>query len=571
MNDLTPAQISQIKAILAKEDFDDTVLDPEMRKVPKGDVQQVAAARKILAKYDIIRVASGDLYYYRLNDDVSYTYSKMTERTMKNLVRAAYKDLRLPVSGAKIKNTVDTLKESVDNEVDSINRDIIEILPGFYWNTETAEFSETPDKPCFIRLFDNSGFESQSAIQVNMPEQYVHLIKVNYNQTKGWLNELDGDLPDPDMVDDIESLAREGARLPVPITFDFMWTWACQSHGTYMDMIKMIAAIFMKNKPMGAFILTGLRRNGKSTMVKMIHTLLGRANTSSVRLSELSMKHKNLTLATTLFNAPDEETEGKDMDAESIANFKTMAAHEPLLLPVMYESKPQWVPTNFVSVSPMNSEPEWKGKSASACMQRSLIIGFHADLSKFDNSGKDFAKETFTPEMYASLIGVVLAVANYYKDRPLSFSEDMTEAREIINEQVDNKVQYADLFNKWFVGYLDKDLVYSDYQAWCNRHPGRFCTRDELMFAIKERGGGCKRTNISRAWEKVPFKVYRIGSPRKGTYFLDQEYIPEIGNNVANILYLNGDPECATGRSVVQELEEWLAQHEIDEARRQDG
>ena len=567
MDNLTPAQISQIQSILTRGGDDGIILDEDLRKVPKGDVQQVAASKKILANYDIIRVASGDLYYYRQNDDASYTYSRMGERTMKNLIRRAYKELGLPSTGTKIKNTVDTLKENVESEIDSINRNIIEILPGLYWNNETAQFSDTPDEPCFIRLFDNSDFESQSAIQIDMPQGAASVIKANYRQTLKWLETSEGDLPDPSDEPDISN------DLPFPITFDFMWTWACQSHGVYMDMLKMIASIFMKNKPMGVFILTGLRRNGKSTMVKMIHTLLGRANTSSVRLSELSMRHKNLTLATTLFNAPDEETEGRDMDAEAIANFKSMAAHEPLLLPVMYEAKPQWVPTNFVSVSPMNSEPEWKGKSASACMQRSLIIGFHADLSKFDNSGKDFAKETFTPYMYQNLLGVVLAIAHYYKDKPLTFSEEMNEAREIINEQVDNKVEYANLFNKWFVGYLDKDLVYADYQAWCKRHPGRFCTRDELMFAIKERGGGCKRTNISRDWSNVPFKAYRIGRPRKGTYFLDQEFIPELGTNIANILYINGNmrEEYATDESVVQRLEEWLAQHEIDEARKQDG
>ena len=566
MDNLTPAQISQIKSILTATSGD-IILDEDLRKVPKGDVQQVAASKKILENYDIIRVASGDLYYYRQNDDASYTYSRMGERTMKNLIRRAYKELGLPSTGTKIRNTVDTLKENVESEIDSINRNIIEILPGLYWNNETAQFSDTPDEPCFIRLFDNADFESQSAIQIDMPQGAASVIKANYRQTLKWLEESEGDLPDPSDEPDISD------DLPFPITFDFMWTWACQSHGIYMDMLKMIASIFMKNKPMGVFILTGLRRNGKSTMVKMIHTMLGRANTSSVRLSELSMRHKNLTLATTLFNAPDEETEGRDMDAEAVANFKTMAAHEPLLLPVMYEAKPQWVPTNFVSVSPMNSEPEWKGKSASACMQRSLIIGFHADLSKFDNSGKDFARETFTPYMYQNLLGVVLALAHYYKDKPLTFSEEMNEAREIINEQVDNKVEYANLFNKWFVGYLDKDLVYADYQAWCKRHPGRFCTRDELMFAIKERGGGCKRTNISRDWSNVPFKAYRIGRPRRGMYFLDQEFIPELGTNIANILYINGNmrEEYATDESVVQRLEEWLAQHEIDEARKQDG
>lgn len=544
-------------------------LTEDERKVSPQDRQQVKVAMLVLAKYDIIRVVTGELYYYRTNDANSYTYSRMSERVMKNILRNAYHAYGIPVTGNKLKNAVDTLKENVENEINSINRNIIEVLPGFYWNNDTAQFSSVPDEPCFIRLFDNTDFESQSAIQIDMPKGSAALIKANYRQTLKWLETLDGDLPDPDMAND----ASEDKDLPFPIAFDFIWTWACHSHGTYMDMLKMIASIFMKNKPMGAFILTGLRRNGKSTMVKMIHTLLGRANTSSVRLSELSMRHKNLTLATTLFNAPDEETEGKDMDADSIANFKSMAAHEPILLPVMYAPKPQWVPTNFVSVSPMNAEPDWKGSSAPACMQRSLIIGFHADLSKFDNSGKDFARETFTPYMYQNLLGVVLAIAHYYKDKPLTFSEDMAEAREIVGDQVNNIEQYADLFVKWFIGYKDKELVYADYRAWCKRHGGQFAKQKDVIYAIKERGGGAHRTKLQRKWADAPIDATRLGPSRKGTYFLDKEYIPELKSSIEDILFMEDavGNEVATDNSVVEGLENWLSQYNIREARKQDG
>ncbi len=562
MGDLTVSERAELEKFRQKNELQSLgiELSPEQTKMSKDEFQQDAVVKLIQSRYSLVRVVSGDMYYYKAQDVTTNTYDKLSDRALKNMVREAYQFLRIPVTARKIENTVSTLKEMVTDEVDNIDTNIIEVCDNLYWDGYVSELTDTPSKPCFIRLFDNRGFDSPSIIHVEMPERYGVVIKGYYKNSLKWLELLNGDLPDPssDIEDDDD--------LPLASTFPFIWTWACENHGVYMDMLKMVSAVFMKNKPMGAFILTGLRRNGKSTMVKMIHTLLGRANTSSVRLSELSDTHKNLTLSTTLFNAPDEETEGKDMDADAIANFKTMAAHEPLLLPVMYETRPQWVPTNFISVSPMNAEPEWKGSSASACMQRSLIIQFHADLSKFDNSGKDFAKETFTADMYSELLGVVLALAHYYKDKPLDFSDEMEEAREIIGEQVDNKVQYAELFNKWFVGYKDKELVYTDYRAWCKMQGGQFASMKDLMFAIKMKGNGIHRTKLQRSWSNTPIDANRLGSPRRGTYFLDKEYIPELKTTISEVLYTAGfsGEDNPSGRSVIQALENWYAEQGVN-------
>lgn len=523
----------------------------------KLESQQEAVVQLVQYKYDIVRVADGDLYYYRERDNNDWygTYRRLGDRPCKNLVREAYKFLRVPMTARKIKETMDTLRESVEEEVDHIDQGIVELCPGFYWDTDKSDFTEAPEKPCFVRLFDNTGFDSPSIININPSALNSTLIKQYYKQTMRWLEIKEGDLPDSEEVKD----AEEDDIVPVPVDFPFIRTWACDNHAVYMDIMKMLASPFMKHKPMGTFILTGLRRNGKSTVVKLMHTMLGRANTSAVRLSELSDPHKNLTLATTMFNAPDEETEGKDLDPTAIANFKTMASHEPLLLPVMYETKPQWVQTNFVSVCPMNTEPEWKGNSASACMQRSLVIGFHADLSKFDNNGKDFARETFTPEMFNELLGAILAVANYYSEHPIHFSEEMSDYRNQLAEKTDNRIEYADLFNKWFVGYKTESVVFDDYKAWCRAHGTQFVKRSELMFAIKERGQGVSRTTINRDYSSSPISVSRIGRPRKGAYFLREEFIPELNSTIGDQLYMNGG-DIPTNRSVVQALENWLAQ-----------
>ena len=567
MNDLTTAERAELERLRRGKELQDLGIDlsAEQTKMSKDEYQQTAVVKLIRNKYNIVRVVSGEMYYYKEQDVTSNTYRHLSDRMIKNLVRWAYQYLNISVTARKIDNTAATLKECVEDEVDNIDTNVIEVCNGLYWDGHLSDLTDVPSEPCFIRLFDNSGFESPSTISVDMPEYYGNIIKGYYKNTLKWLEIMDGDLPDP---------GDEGAinekDYPIPVTFPFIWTWACENHGPYMDMLKMIASIFMKNKPMGAFILTGLKRNGKSTMVKMIHTMLGRANTSSVRLSELSDKHKNLTLSTTLFNAPDEETEGKDMDADAVANFKTMAAHEPLLLPVLYETKPQWVQTNFVSVSPMNSEPEWKGDSASACMQRSLIIQFHADLSKFDNSGRDFARETFTADMYSQLLGVTLALARYYSDHKLNFSEDMENARGLIEEQVDNRVEYADLFNKWFIGYKREKDIFVDYKAWCKIHGYQYVTMKRLMFAIRERGKGVYRTNLGRDWAKKPISAFRLGKEgRRGKYFLVNEYIEELKSTIGERLYVNPEDEDpqTLDHSVIQELEDWLAQKQIKEAR----
>lgn len=569
MNDLTTAERAELQRLRRGKELQDLGIEltAEQTRMSKDEYQQTAAVKLIQNKYDIVRVAAGEMYYYREHDVTASTYRHLSDRMMKNLVRSAYQYLNIPVTARKVETTSATLKECVENEVDNIDTNVIEICSGLYWDGHASGLTDTPSKPCFVRLFDNTGFESPSTINVEMPKSYGSIIKGYYKNTLRWLELMGGELPDPGDEEDIKENEKD---YPVPVTFPFIWTWACENHGPYMDMLKMVASIFMRNKPIGAFILTGLKRNGKSTMVKMIHTLLGRANTSSVRLSELSDTHKNLTLSTTLFNAPDEETEGKDMDADAIANFKTMAAHEPLLLPVLYETKPQWVQTNFVSVSPMNSEPEWKGDSASACMQRSLIIQFHADLSKFDNSGKDFARETFTADMYSQLLGVVLALARYYSDHKLTFSEDMENAREIIGEQVDNRVEYADLFNKWFVGYKREKDIFTDYKAWCKMHGYQYVTMKRLMFAINERGKGAYRTNLGRDWSNKSIPAFRLGkASRKGKYFLVNEYIDEIGSTIGDRLYANPEVEDpqTLDHSVVQDLEDWLAQKQIKEAK----
>lgn len=529
--------------------------------------QQRAVIQWISERYDILRVRSTCQYYYRprVNESLVYKHAEAKEdRDFRNMVKQGYEALGLAYTGAKVKNTVETLKEHVKEEHNSIDQDIIEISKGWYWDTDAAEITKQPEKACFVRLFDNSGYNTKNSVTVDPNDIIVPVVKMKYDEALAWIEKFNGTLP----------LKKEGEEAdplmpPLPY-FDFIDTWACGNEGVYNDILKAASAVFMKKKPIGAFILTGLRRNGKSTFVKMLHMMLGRANTSSVRLAELHDPHKNLTLLSTMLNAPDEEIEGKDMNEEATANFKSMAAHEQIELPVMYSPYPQPISTDFVMFCPMNDDPEWKGNSASACNQRSLIIPFYADLSRFDNSGRDFEKETFTYVMFQDLLAVLFAFAHYYKTHKIEFSKTMEAERKTVSEVSDSRVNFATLFCKWFVGYTNENIVFDEYRSWCDHYGYQYAGKRKLMFAIDKVAHGRSRTNVVIPGTDKAQPAVRLGN-KPGTNFFAEEYeIPGFKSTVGSILYTGkyfADGEKSrSGKSVIVALEEWLAQQALKKA-----
>lgn len=559
---ITQEMMREFMEMKARQEYKVSLSDKDLSP-QREEKQQLAAVSVVRTKYDIIRVRSMDSYYYRERSKPGFTYQKADDkdRDFKTFIRDAYHEIGIITTGRKITATVETLKEEVCDEVETIDDKIIEVCPGFYWDGHLASLTDTPSGRCFVKLFDNTGQSSPSTIEVDINEIKPEYIKGLYKQSLKWLEMLDGDLPTPKEADEV----KDDKSYPLATTFDFIETWACDRPGVYNDMLKAAASVFMKNKPMGAFILTGLKRNGKSSFVKMMHTMLGRANTSSLRLADLSSRHRTLTLLTSLMNAPDEETEGKDMDDEATANFKSMAAHESVLLPVMYSPKPQYISTNFTMFCPMNTDPEWKGNSASACNQRSLIIPFHADLSRFDNSGKDFARETFTAWTYEKLLAVLFAIATYYKDKPLTFSDTMKQAKQDIEENTDSRLTYARLFTKWFVGYRVLKDVWVDYRAWCNKFGYNCVNQKSLGFALKNLGNGVSRTNLTRDYSDDPIPAYRLGNKKGDNFFVQDDYIPELKATIGQTIYLsNGE---FSGNSVIFSLEQWLERKNLAKAR----
>lgn len=533
--------------------------------------QQRAISLWVLERYEFLRITSTCRYYYREKTSQSLVFTPASvkeDRELRNIVKEGYKVFGIAFTANKIKNTVETLKECVSMEKDSIDKNVVEIKDGWYWDIERAEITDQPGKACFVKLFDNSGHDVKDKYKIDTNDIVVPITKKVCDDTLYWLETNGGILPLP------KTSGSRGNNTPELPYYKFIDTWACGNEGVYNDILKATSAMFMKNKPVGAFILTGLMRNGKSTYVKMLHMLMGRANTSSVRLTELHDPHKNLTLLGTFLNAPDEEVEGKDLSEEATADFKSMAAHEELTLPVMYSSEPQPISTDFVMFCPMNDDPEWKGNSASACTQRSLIIPFYADLTKMDNNGHDFVAETFTSTMFQNLLGTLFAFAKYYKDKKITFSSTMEKERKAASEISDSRVTFATLFCKWFVGYTNENIVYDEYRAWCDHYDYKYTSKRKLMFAIDKVAHGRARTRVVIA-DGEPQSAIRLGGKHGDQFFANEYEVPALKQTIGNVLYVDKyfaeGEKVRSGNSVIVALEEWYAKNGMKKVEEQDG
>lgn len=429
-------------------------------------------------QYDIVRVNANSTYYYK--DKGSSVYERLTDHKLDTLVRDIYLSGFGSAEPKELKDAAEMVKRLTTDELEELSNDTWYITQTSYWDVEKGELVREPRGYCFRKLFNTKHVDK-------------HVVKIpEFNEDQ-----------EMKMWETYEEVLDQLNRGEFEERYEFIKTWANGNHDVYMDIMRSIAYCFVKKKPVGSYILVGLRRNGKSSFVGLLHTIFGRENTSDVRLSQLGDPHYVNKLKYTMMNAPDEEDE-KAIDAQ--ASFKTIADHGLLTLSVMRSNEPVQVPCNFMCFYPMNHIPDWKGTGAAACMKRSLIIPFYADLSRFDKKNYDFAKETFTADFMCEFMGSVFAYANYYSRHELEFSGTMTSEQETLEEEVDSAVTYRKEFEKYFDGFDTLKTLYQDYINWCKAQDLTISQRAEFKFVFREYFS--KRTTVN--FGKTLVKGYKI-------------------------------------------------------------
>lgn len=416
-------------------------------------------------------------------------YQSLDDYYEKKLIMSAIAQSNSLIPASRMKDVIELVKTNA-NMVERPNTNCIMISENLFWDKENGEVIRNPNSPVFYRLFDT--YKSTNKI-VKIPpftEEQEELFRTRYEQVKAELQR-----------------GEEVER------YEFLKTWANGSHDVYMDLHRAHAYMFLKKKPLGSYILIGVRRNGKSTYLNLTHSIMGVNNTSMVQLSELDNAHQNHRLLFTLMNAPDEE---EDQAVKAQGFFKSMADHGRIMLPVMRSNAPVALDCDFMSFFPMNHTPEWTGTGAAACMNRSLIIPFNADLSKFDKTSDNFMSETFTPDVMADYLGSVFAYAWWYHRHDFDFSETMRTEQGVLEQDLDSCLTYYKRFTNYFDGFENFKMVYEDYQNWCQAQDVKINTRKELKFIFRAMCNSrtTYRRNGIRA-DNPSVKVYRIPSGKQ--------------------------------------------------------
>lgn len=484
--------LTRLSSFVSAEPTDDGV------KVTLTSVKKVnnEVLSQILSGYDILALKGTDqTYYIRPTQDglpLSDIYEPIDREEFVNIVTRAYKHTTGIVDGSAIDKVCDSLDKHIRSErtIQRVDNTIIQVIPDRFWNTSNGDLSNrlSSDEMCFRRLF-------------NTPKASRHIVHYQEHTFDNY-----GDILDEYVRETYEELLLSDGDLMEDDDFEFVQTWACKNHGRYMDILRMFATFFMKEKPLGTYILEGNGRNGKSSLIGLIHTLMGTKNTSRLQLGELGNWHKNHCLANTLVNAPDEEKPGTLEDTDL---FRTIADHGDIELDVMRGQKPISITCDFQCVSASNHMPEWKGTDAEACIRRARIIPLRADLSAEDNKNFNFEEATYTPERIVHFLGVVLGIARYYMGKDFPESDSVATQRELLQENMISYRLYYNSFCGFFGRYHILRQVYDDYVIWCKDRGFKINRYDEFKEAFND---SRERQTKYNDFQVSLSKVYRVSN-----------------------------------------------------------
>ena len=539
---------------------------PDIKMTPADWTRKrvLEAASKM---YEFMYVDAARAVYYRpapddMNPDAAF--HRLTDIKASQLIVGLCRKLypHKVMAPRTITELSETISLYTDTHLDRLNDNIIKVGADMYWDEDRAILTEIPTGVCMRELFDASPLDE---IKLDINKVSTVYMRQMHKRVYEHLCKNNGNIMPWELLSPKQRLEKGNDLISLDsLALAPVWVWANGDLDTFNDLMKAVASIFMYNKPKGAFILIGRTRNGKSSFIKMLHTMLGRNNTSAVKLADLEDPHFVYDLTTTMLNAPDEDDEGKGAELKrSQSYFKSISAHEPIPLKLLFSSEPVKVSTQFMSFYPMNKLPEWSGSGKEACMRRSLILMFNNDLSKYDNNGRNFEQETYTENFYGEAIAYWTAIARYYRDRPLEFSTTMQMNRESVSEAIDSATTYLNLFMKYFSGYQVTPMV-EDYELWCVEN-GYTYNRKELKQKLLT--ANSQKTTIYVDGGVVAVNKFPSLKESKLPYFYPQYMVPEFNryiSDITNTATVGVGPNKQPARSVIAMLEEYYADENAD-------
>ena len=246
-----------------------------------------------------------------------------------------------------------------------------------------------------------------------------------------------------------------------------MRKFSCGDENVYKLLYQAIGYCFYRrNELRKSFFLLGEKRNGKSTFLDMVQTLLGEENVANLDLCEIGHEFKTAELTGRLANI------GDDINDEYISNtsiFKKVVSGD--VITVAKKGKDPYKLRSFAKFFfSANSLPRLgKGKDSSAVLDRLVIIPFDAKFSKDDKDYDPFIKYKLRSEevMEALIVNAIPALKSVLIEQAFEHC-DKVEENMVEFERSNNPILefYEDLDEK---EYLNEPIkgVYQKYTAFC--------------------------------------------------------------------------------------------------------
>lgn len=437
-------------------------------------------ARVMLATYNIVKISEVDIFYIEEHNRPLYKRCRSKE-ALSDEVSLWYQILF--GFRANIQDATKFLVAGITsfNTMQCIERRYIWIVGNYCWDKMTANIYKAEDLPAgtrvFGRMFDTDSEDEEIFKIPEFTQEQVNLMYFTYRllRTK----------PYEEWDDEYH--------------FQCFKDWSMNRPDIEFGMFTVLALPFMWKLPRGAIFNVGEGHNGKSVLIGLAASILGKNNTSFVSGNNLSSWDNLVDLQTTFFNCPSETK--VDFLKDDTAVFKSLSAHETIAMRKKYGDASIPVIGDFPMVFNLNKLPDF-GSDAAAILSRMFVNDFDCDFEATGKAVKDYARKTFLkdPDVMPKLVGMIFAFAYYYnsEEHPWEPKAPMIERREAIRETATPHARYLYWFTKFFSGFKKITTLKEDY----------------IKFGKAE--GEDYDTDIIKLKE-LPFKRFSRSSLRDGT------------------------------------------------------
>jgi len=297
-----------------------------------------------------------------------------------------------------------------------------------------------------------------------------------------------------------------------------------QAHSLLYHLATMLQPSFSARKYV---ILIGEGYNGKGTLIKMLHALLGEQNISGVTRQDMAAKsviisELNGVMLNLVYDGP------KDFVKDSSTE-KTLIAGEPLWMEMKYENASRKVQTNALFVEALNTEPNLSDKSPA--IQKRLARFMFPNVYLDDPT---FAEQMQSPETVAAFLHLLLkhwVNKNEVKDKLALTAESLDLQLQAV-WNVSPMLRYLE----WVAGRTPKVLqdildgvmmvnpFIEHYRTWLETNGYKNMEDDYLL----------RQLNDNFVTDRKTFRVQRApGEPKKPT---TARYIKSVHADTLNAI-----------------------------------